>query len=295
MTNDKNNDNSSTDPQNEPFPQSPSAASGPQQQGVAEYADSHAELPKDETKEPGKGSRTVEKRQMAINIALCIVGVTALAIYYGQLRQMKRVIDATQRVAEAAGKSSEAAKASVDLAQKSLQTTINTFRLNARAWLYVSPMSKPLKANEAVMVVIHGQNSGKTAARKVQGVGVAEILEGGRQPDFIYRHGHPRALFSGNILEPDSTFDFQTFVMKEGAAEPVIQRLTESQLQTINTRKATLFTHGEISFQDVFGDEHWVKFCFVYIPSGYVLREIAHFGIPDEGACKEHNDMDDSK
>jgi hypothetical protein len=295
MTDDRSRDHPIFDIPNDLFQQPASTESAPPREGSAESTDSHAEPQKGETEELGNEPRPAEKPRRAVNVVLAIVGVVALAIFCLELFLVQRATDAARRAAEAAGKSAEAARASTVLAEKTLQTSIDASRLNARAWLYVSAMSRPLSANEPVIIVIHGQNSGRTAARKIEGVGIAEILEGTQQPDFVYRQGHPRALFSGNILEPDNAFDFQTYVMKEGAATPVILRLTSAQLQAINTGKATLFTHGEISFTDVFADAHWVKYCFVYIPSGYAPKGIAHFGIPDGGPCKEHNDMDDSR
>jgi hypothetical protein len=295
MTDDRDRDHPIFDLPNDLFTQSPSAEPAPQQQEWAESPDSRTEYQQDETQALGNEFGPGEKPRKAVKVVLAIVGIVALALLCLELFLVQRATDAARRAAEAAGKSAEAAKASADLAQKTLQTTTDNFRLNTRAWLYVSAMSKPLNANEPVIVVIHGQNGGKTAARKVEGVGIAEVLDAGRQPDFIYRQGHPRTLFSGSILEPDNSFDFQTFVMKEGATAPVIQRLAPPQVQAINTGKATLFAHGEISFKDVFADEHWVKYCFVYIPSSYAPKGIAHFGIPDEGPCKEHNDMDDSQ
>jgi hypothetical protein len=295
MTDDRHRDHPIFDLPDDLFAQPPSAASAPPQQGLAESADGHAGPQKDETKQLGNESRLGGQPRKAVNFVLAITGIAVLAIFCLELLLVQRSADAARRAADAAGKSAEAAKASADLSQKTLQISMDGFRLNARAWLYVSAMSRPLNANEPVIIVIHGQNGGRTAARKVEGVGIVEILEDGRQPDFVYRQGHPRALFSGNILEPDNAFDFQTFLMKEGATTPVVQRLAPAQLQAINSGKATLFAHGEISFKDVFADEHWVKYCFVYIPSGYAPRGIAHFGIPDAGPCREHNDMDDSK
>lgn len=151
-----------------------------------------------------------------------------------------------------------------------------------------------MKVHEPVMVDIHGQNSGKTAARMVKGVGITEILKGRREPDFQYVKGHPRSAFEGAILDPNGFFDFQVFTMKEGPVRPTIIPLTQSVLDEINSGKAKLFVHGEITYRDAFKRGHWVKYCFVYVPSGYVPGDIPHFGIPHEGVCKDHNDMDEN-
>jgi len=121
------NQDSSTSPSGQANQQSeaqivPNAA--PQENEMGKDAERTANNEKTETQELAHEFRVAEKWTIGINGGLAIIGILALFVYYGQLKEMKRSTDAAVKAADAA------TNQTVLMRQQLVGTMSSSFALN---------------------------------------------------------------------------------------------------------------------------------------------------------------------
>jgi hypothetical protein len=128
-------------------------------------------------------------------------------------------------------------------------------------------------------VLIKFSNYGPTPANKVEIVTVVEPIPKGKSPVFIY-DGDPVVKFGS--LAPNieqRVRQFPVTSISTGEQRP----LTDELWELLDKDGVRLFTHGRITYVDIFGDSHWLTFCY-YL----VVPFNEHFAV-----WSAHNESDD--
>ncbi|MBI1956267.1 MAG: hypothetical protein HYS38_07715 [Acidobacteria bacterium] len=213
-------------------------------------------------------------------VALCtplIVAATAVYAYYAFLQW-----DATRQAADAAA-------SAATTAQRALDATIKQSRLDQRAWLSFSFASNvPLDDGKPFIQPIILTNTGKTPAKKVTGQIVSLLVRRDDIPNFSYAHG---TKFPSGIGFPNAPIPFASFLIpsdlpKGAEMRPLI--ITLAIRQGLGTGQNFILTYGNITYEDVSGESHWLHFCRVGPQETVVL----YAGAKD---CYEYNDVDTKK
>jgi hypothetical protein len=188
-------------------------------------------------------------------------------IYFLQLKQMKKPTDA-------AIKAANAAKASVKQARK-------TARHDKRAWVAVVDLQGIPEVGTMFSVNLVAQNSGKTFAKNLTMRAVAELISGkGNEPDFsLEDSAAARRDSSVSLLAPNADYVMDIELHKQTPPHEI----TQSDLDGIRSGNLTIFVHGRMTYDDVFGCPHWTSFCTRLKPD----LKYANYGT--------HNDADQNR
>ena len=130
-------------------------------------------------------------------------------------------------------------------------------------------------------------NAGKTPALHVFGHAVIEKVSRGSLPRF---GGSPANPFDSGMIVPNeklSTFGFQSLHFRDGTEEIELLKLSKDDISDINLGKAYVAVHGTITYDDIFGRSHWLKFCSYNSP---VLTEVQDISPP----CVRYNSTGDN-
>ena len=179
MPNEHNSNEPPTDPKSQPLPQSPVALSTPQQSAMSNPSNYDPEDESDAAKELAREFGIVEKFQIGTNLLLAAVGIVALVIYNGQLKEMRKATKATQTAAEAAKTSADTAALALQSSQvqflqtlqqmaaqsKAMRESADSQVASNRAWLVPDLPPRNLKKIEDA--IITWRNIGKTPATNV--------------------------------------------------------------------------------------------------------------------------------
>lgn len=188
---------------------------------------------------------------------------------------------------------------SAKAALSAANTADSTLRLTERAWIVVKlnppfdftkfPDKAPVTLNVTFL------NTGKTPAWNVKGTIAANLMPTSYSPDFSYQTGSGEEVTLGGTMSPDHpiimaitpkiTRDNLTISSETG---PVGEAATVSENLRINIRKNAwyLAINGRVTYDDIFGDHHWVQFCFP-------LGNDTTFGFTKANMdCTKYNDTD---
>jgi hypothetical protein len=164
--------------------------------------------------------------------------------------------------------------------------TKTSIRLSERAWIsYTLPANFPLEGTATTPATLQVSNFGKTPAREVRGDIIATELMKGEGPAFDFSVGHPHNSFYAGAIFLGSPVPVSINVQRYGAhtATPI----SSSELkQDLESQKAYIIFYGEITYKDIFGKQHWTRFC---TGSGKAIE-----GSPDDvlKKCITYNDVD---
>lgn len=198
---------------------------------------------------------------------------SAAATADATLKEIQKGGTDTHDLAVAAGKQAAAAKSAAENAKQSLQTTIETFHLDQRAWVAVSRflLSNEPEADKEIKVDFWLVNTGKTPAKD-------EVLQSAL---FVAPHRPPMTKFvipkismSRFILTPGTTNQFGSTDSWKVPEPNLGQYLKKSQF---------LYFHAILRYTDVFQKDHWTTVCAIHT-YGRPLDEFIY--------CEEGNAMD---
>jgi hypothetical protein len=177
----------------------------------------------------------------AIFCAICVQA----AIYFFQLQQINKSTDA-------ATKAANAAEASVKQVRK-------TARRDQRAWVAVVDLQGIPEVGTIFSVNLVAQNSGKTFAKNLTMRAVVEVItEKGREPDFsLEDSAAARQDSSISLLAPNADYMMDIALRKQTPPHEI----TQSDLDEIRRGNLTIFVHGKMTYDDIFGCAHWTSFC----------------------------------
>jgi hypothetical protein len=198
-------------------------------------------------------------------LMFCAICVQA-GIYLLQVRQMK--------------KSTEAATRAANAAETSVREVRRTARRDQRAWVAAVDIQGIPEVGTIFSVNLVAQNSGKTFAKNVTMRAVVEIAQKGEEPDFSLEDSDSaRKASSISLLAPNADYVMDIELRKQTAPHEI----TQSDLDGIRSGNLTIFVHGRITYDDVFGCGHWTSFCTRLKPD----LKYASYG--------KHNDADQNR
>ena len=177
-------------------------------------------------------------------LMFCAICVQA-GIYFFQLKQMK--------------KSTEAATRAANAAEASVTQVRRTARHDQRAWLAVVDIQGFPEVGTIFSVNLVAQNSGKTFAKNLTMRAVVEVItEKGREPDFsLEDSAAARKDSSVSLLAPNADYMMDIELRKQTPPHEI----TQSDLDGIRHGNLTIFVHGKMTYDDIFGCAHWTSFC----------------------------------
>jgi hypothetical protein len=203
-----------------------------------------------------------------MTIAIVIVGALQAVILAWQAVALYRTLTAINRQVIANEKSANAAKLNAEALVNSM-----------RAWIVVDKISpppemlmpQPSPAQLMVMTfVFRFRNCGKTIARVKEGRIRFHTVETSKGlppiPEYGLKSNLPE-IPGGMVIVPDETFQGRAFL--EG------NMLSEEQIAAIKQHTLSLYVYGFFAYQDFQGNDHELRFCYVYrFPTGLILVDI---------------------
>ena len=155
-----------------------------------------------------------------------------------------------------------------------------------RAWISVDIPSStfPLDGNY-IPVVLKIENSGKTAAKQMEGDVIATVLDKGEGPALDLLTDVPHNKIYAGAIFPNAPFDMAVTVARYGQRSPETIVLDDTLRQGIANGSLYIIVYGRITYYDVFGVQHWTQFC---MGTGSAIR------LPAVEKCIAYNDVDNN-
>jgi hypothetical protein len=199
----------------------------------------------------------------AIFCAICVQA----GIYLFQLKQIKKS-------AAAATKAAHAVEASVTQAR-------GTLRDDQRAWVRLVDIQGIPEVGTIFSVDLVAANTGRTFAKNLTMRAVVELItEKEKEPDFdLEDRGAARKESSVSLLAPNDEYETDIVLRKQTPPHEI----TQSDLDGIRDGNLTIFVHGKMTYDDIFGCAHWTSFCTRLKPD----LTYASYG--------KHNDVDQNR
>ena len=195
-----------------------------------------------------RDDRSYQRLTLLVSVlTFCAVSIYAVLVYF-QLREMIGATGATQDAVHEA-------RLSRQQAQKSLQSTVDQFGLDQRAW--IGPADGPVidwGVGKVFSVTLPVRDTGKTPGINLTTVAVLRGLAKNKQPtftDFKQTIGH-------GVLQPSAT----TYIIV-ASESPVPQ----TQFDAVKSGDLVVWVYGRITYNDVFGRPHWTTFAQIYNPT----------------------------
>jgi hypothetical protein len=231
-----------------------------------------------------------KERQIALNkwlagatvaLVICTVALGGIQIRYmhrqwkltsASLSKMGDQIWAAKDAAYAAQSAAGTAAGALSNSETSLRTTIDNFRLEQRAWVYISSFTvvKEPSVGEAAHIKFMVRNNGRTPAIFLRNQEGATIWTSEPpRPDWSkVKIGYPSDLSPGDV---GFVFDAYSLPVSEVAIDGYKAHTTK------------MYVRGRITYLDAFGHHHWVEACAMH-----------SFGDPRNAfqLCRHNNDMD---
>lgn len=175
--------------------------------------------------------------------------------------------------ATASEKSAEASQQGVEINKRVMESNIQSFHTEQRAWLDILPAGTVFDANQPFKTQVVIKNAGKTPAKNVS---YGWRLDGATKEDISkLNFDQPIADIKTGILPPEGQM-IQAMDPFKG------QVLGQQRYDAIGDRSLTAFFYGRVRYDDVFGCHHWIKFCYVFNPDRKIFD-----------LCSVHNSMDE--
>lgn len=206
-------------------------------------------------------------------VNLLVLVLTFLAAG-GASFEAKRLADGTDKLI-IDGENTTAAQAKL---------TRDIMQIDQRAWLGVEsldpvPPFPTVGQTFGVKGVI--KNTGKTPAFHITMYSVIQPVIEGVSPDFSYIG--IKSVDGGMI--PPSGKAFIPLTVLRNAAGTIEIPFTQDQVTKFNLKVFSIYAHGRIEYDDIFGNHHWMTYCS-YLP----VPTIGGFAF-----CGEHNETDDNQ
>jgi hypothetical protein len=199
----------------------------------------------------------------AIFCAICIQA----GIYLFQLTQIKKSADAATKAAKTV--------------EASVTEVRGTFRDDQRAWVRLVDIQGIPELGTILSVDLVAENTGRTFAKNLTMRAVVELItEKEKEPDFnLEEIEAARKESSVSLLAPNA--DYETEIQLRKQTPP--HEITQSDLDGIRDGSLTVFLHGKMTYDDIFGCAHWTSFCIRLKPD----LTYASYG--------KHNDTDQNR
>lgn len=198
-----------------------------------------------------------------------------------QSNRAERITIANEQIAQISKNSVETAQ---EVAKKSLDATIENFRLEQRAWIgpmalkwddYIEGKKKVhIKEGEQFKVGVNLINSGKTPAFNVKAFIIVTALKQGEKPDPQKRQEDELLHQTNAVMQPGGTFGLDNI-----SANFIPSK---NQIESLSRGERVIHLFGKIIYEDVFDQQHFTKFCM------FLHQDLASFS-----GCPYYNETDD--
>jgi hypothetical protein len=178
--------------------------------------------------------------------------------------------DINERMSEAVKQLEEAA----NNAKSSIGATQSAMRLDQRAWVVWKAISGVPTLDKPWRIDTYLTNTGKTPAKNVKVFCRAQPATDETKVNFGAAVFETRA----TLIAPN---DFNTFCSLNPMTIP---KVTQEVLDTFSTKTKVEFVYGFVTYDDIFGQKHWLSFCRSMEPDGQAWN-----------ACSTHNDTGEGK
>lgn len=224
-------------------------------------------------------SKWTDIATVSLSVVIAGAAIYSAWVFQGQLNTAHEAVEdsnadarsARRHVREQLRISEEQTKA----AQDSVNEIQTQTQIGERAWISVGainlPDPPPMMAGKPFIKRVLWHNTGHTPALDMK-VAIVNIVQKSRGkdgefdlPSFIYKasdYHHTGVLTPNNDTWGDFPISFNQVAL-------------DDLDKTIRP-----YTHGEIRYSDVFGNRHWIRFCY------YLVRGGAY------AECAYHNDVD---
>ena len=154
-----------------------------------------------------------------------------------------------------------------------------TRKIDQRAWISVTTTGFDASVNKPAVAGLQIVNTGKTPARRVEGVAIARKMEADKEDieDFYYPTGN--YLTVGNIF-PNGTSKLDIPVVDKNY-DPIIG--TPELINDATNKRIYFVIYGKLSYEDAFGRNHWFSFCAL-------SKNVTFNQVPQR--CSSYNDFD---
>lgn len=183
------------------------------------------------------------------------------------LAEMKRQSDAMRDNVDIALDGIKISKMSIDKAE-------SRSRLDQRAWMGIESISGKPEVDKPFIISIKFKNSGDSPAKNAKIQTWNQIDKSDIPPRFDVVGQRIKGMDSTGIVAPGGHVISS---IKVYSGEPI----TKTVFDSINNGERSVFVFGMLTYDDIFGQHHWITYCYCLTPGGdkYI-------------AYKKHNDTD---
>jgi hypothetical protein len=238
-------------------------------------------------KELAREIHWVEKTSMWVQIGLAIIGILALCIYFGQLREMQKATEATRQAAYAACVGAQVSRAAlietqreeVDAHSASKAAVYQALAATAseRASLQIKTGQANVFVGDGIRVPFRLNNSGTSAAYNFKLAARTVFIPRDEIQTFTYPPKQTAVMNSSKIevgyqvFSNDGDVSFSVMNADGSAFVPTLQ-----DIQDYKSGRKDVLTFATMSYADIFGKhvEHWCL-AIQTIPKG-ILASSGH-------------------
>ena len=163
----------------------------------------------------------------------------------------------------------------LEQSEKVLNSTIENFRLEQRAWVGPKEVLPSIYVNKGKMVYVkEGQqvncgvliaNSGKTPALKVNMILSLKF----REPDvnFVPEHNIDATThISTGVLQPGMAMSYSASFVDLPTLKGLINPASKRLINALTNEQLRLYMFGSLNYEDIFGFPHSTEFCLFLSP-----------------------------
>lgn len=237
-----------------------------------------------------------ERNTLILAWAGFLTAVLTGIVFYLQFREMKRQTGILNGQAQEAAKDSNAAAEKVErqlriaqeqasAAQDGVSAIRRQMRQDQRAWLRVDVGTVIYAQPGPASVPVTITNTGKTPAREVTEQIVVEKVKNTENLHFSYRV--PRTVGTMGMLYPNALQQGIASTLAEARGTQIVPpaALSAADMQELLAGEAYLAIYGKITYLDVFGMNHYTKFCVFSSPAPKQVYVTAK-------KCTDYNSVD---
>ena len=167
----------------------------------------------------------------------------------------------------------------------------NVMRKDQRAWISPQVLGSQLTVDKPIGADIGFLNSGKTPAKKVEVKMRIEIIDTTNGPTFDYSNTMLIDGFEASLMLPNPRpLPNPVLAIRQiaGTQTAEIINFTQDLSDKYNAGQVWFSIEGKMTYEDVFGAEHWMTFCFANLHNPPSVRRT-----PEAiKKCTEYNNMD---
>jgi len=208
---------------------------------------------------------------IGIGIVTILVNIGIGLVYLGQLSQMRKATNAAALGAYIACENAQIARSTLlELQAGGIDThgfaVASTYEAMAAtqaesATITVTLRPEPIQVNKTIDFSFQFQNTGKTTAKNVTVKAITVFLPRNQDPDFSYPHLRIGRLSIGSLYPREGSHPGIYISAKNEDAS--LKIATDADSIDYQKGRKDAMVYGIVSYTDIFGVNHWSRFCGV--------------------------------